>query len=70
MIFQNLENKVFRAVQLDQFRLEAQKDQILQTLICYAMQFVIFNPWKVPWNWRAFSQFFFGDITWFILSFD
>ena len=60
MIFQNLEKKVFRAVQLDQFRLETQKDQILQTLICYAIQFAIFNPWKVSWNWRAFSQFFFA----------
>ena len=24
--------------------------------IVYATQFVIFNPWKVSWNWIAFSQ--------------
>ena len=23
---------------------------------CSTVQFVIFNPWTVPWNWIAFSQ--------------
>ena len=25
-------------------------------LWCFIVQFVIFNPWKVPWNWIAFYQ--------------
>ena len=25
----------------------------------YGVQFVIFKPWKVPWNWIAFYQDFF-----------
>ena len=25
-------------------------------MLLYLSQFVIFNPWKVPWNWIAFSQ--------------
>ena len=29
-------------------------------------QFVIFNPWKVPWKWIAFSQNSF--VTWFVIS--
>ena len=30
-------------------------------------QFVIFNPWKVQWNWVAFSQNS-CYITWFVIS--
>ena len=33
------------------------------------IQFVIFNLWKVPWNWIVFSQNSFV-ITWFVISSD
>ena len=34
---------------------------------CLTIQFVIFNPWAVPWNWIAFSQISFV-ISWFVIS--
>ena len=35
-------------------------DRVLNTQLfvrLFQYQFLIFNPWKVPWNWIAFSEY-------------
>ena len=36
--------------------MERLKDKKYVRKWCLLLQFVIFNPWKVPWNWIAFYQ--------------